>query len=383
MRALLHTVPALSGPPGARCLRPPRALWVLLATLGLLVGALGGRAPAAHAEEGWWGDLDKGLGVRLGDVLQSPERYRGRVLTFTCVFHQVEREFNPLRTRFHVERYDNVSVWPDGASIWEREAFAQDFPFLYIARAHAQRDALVQQPMYTRLEVTARIEAVVDGYPFLEVTAVRATGYKLGRQVMDLMLAGEVHGAQASADSQAVAAQKFEAALQLLPDLAPVYAARIRERLATALRRLGRDADAERVLAAAVVPPGEAGPAAVQAGGAPAAVAPAAVAAPAAAPARAAPAAPAPPVPTRLSVPPEGSPDGEPAGLPGGASVPPAAPAATVPAAEPAATVPAAAPAAPVPAAPALPSPPRVQDRPLPVPGEGPPPRRPRLQGVR
>lgn len=371
MRAALHTVID-------RVLaRVPRALPCAarrLVLLALLAVAMAGvpRA-AAEAEDGWWGDLDKGLGVRLGDVIQSPERYRGRVLTFTCVFHQVEREFNPLRTRFHVERYDNLSVWPDGTAIWEREAFAQDFPFLYIARAHAQRDALVQQPMYTRLELTARIEAVVDGYPFLEVTAVRATGYKLGRQVMDLMLAGEVHGSQASADSQAVAAQKFEAALQVLPDLAPVYAARIRERLAVALRRLGRDADAERVLAAAVAPaaaPPEAAPAA------------AAPVAPAPAPARAA-AAPVQPAlpgavaqpaatPERLAVPSVGSPDGEAEAVP--------APVPVVPV--PAVTAAPRAPAAPR-AAPVLPSPPRVQDAPLPVPGEVPPPRRPRLQGVR
>lgn len=216
--------------------------------LGLLLGLLVATPRPAQAEGGWWGDLDKGLGVRLADVVQSPERFRGRLLTFPCVFHRVEREFNPLRTRFHVERYDNVSVWPDGAPLWQREAFAQDFPFLYVARAHAQRDALVQQATYTRLEVTARIEAIVDGYPFLEVTAVRATGHKLGAQVMERMLAGEVFCSQDSQEAQELAVQRFRAALEVLPDLAPVYDLRIRERLAQALRRLGRDEEAGRLL---------------------------------------------------------------------------------------------------------------------------------------
>lgn len=354
-------------------LRWPRALVAVVLLVGALAPWAGARLPAAHADGGWWGDLDKGLGVRLGDVIQSPERYRGQLLTFTCVFHQVEREFNPLRTRFHVERYDNVSVWPDGAAIWEREAFAQDFPFLYIARAHAQRDALVQQPMYTRLEVTARIEAVVDGYPFLEVAAVRATGYKLGRQVMDLMLAGEVHGSQASADSQAVAAQKFGAALQVLPDLAPVYAVRIRERLAVALRRLGREEEAQRLLEASPAPSPDGMPPVPPVPPAPAPV-PDVVAAPPAPPAavveRPAAVGAAPPPRARVPAPAIGSPDGDEDTTPAAGST----------LAGPAATSPVAGPAA---APPQLPRPPRVVDAPLPVPGEGPPPRRPRLQGVR
>src|SRR5262245_54865912 len=92
-----------------------------------LAGALAGLAPsAARADSGWWGDLDKGQSVRLADVLAAPEAHRGRVLTFTCVFHQREKEFNPLRTRFNAERYDNVSVWPDGKALWLATDFEQD-----------------------------------------------------------------------------------------------------------------------------------------------------------------------------------------------------------------------------------------------------------------
>src|SRR5687767_1515721 len=98
--------------------------WILrLSVLGavLAVGTL--PVAPARADGGWWSDLEKGQGVRLTDVLESPDRHRGRALTFTCVFHQQEREFNPLRTRFNAERYDNISVWPDGAVLWKQDAY--------------------------------------------------------------------------------------------------------------------------------------------------------------------------------------------------------------------------------------------------------------------
>jgi len=224
--------------------------WILrLSVLGAVLAV--GRLPVAPAcaDGGWWSDLDKGQGVRLTDVLEAPDRHRGRSLTFTCVFHQQEREFNPLRTRFNAERYDNISVWPDGAVLWKQEDYARDFPFLYVARNNPQRDALLRLEGFTRIELTARIEAVVDGNPFLEVVSARVTGHRLGREVMTYMLRGEVHGRTAGAESQTLAAENFEAALRVAPDLAPIYATLVRQRLAEALRNLGRDDEAARVLA--------------------------------------------------------------------------------------------------------------------------------------
>ncbi len=230
--------------------RMPAPRWALrVGVLAALLAAGASRGAPLRADGGWWSDLDKGQGVRLADVLESPERHRGRALTFTCVFHQQEREFNPLRTRFNSERYANISVWPDGAALWKPGDFARDFPFLYVARNGPQKDELLRYETFTRLEVTARIEAVVDGSPFLEVLGARVTGHRLGRKVMDYMLRGEVYGRTAGADAQTLAAENFQGALDAAPDLAPVYVTLVRERLAEALRNLGRNDEALRVLA--------------------------------------------------------------------------------------------------------------------------------------
>lgn len=225
---------------------------VLLALALLGAGGVLGVAdlPSAQADQGWWGDLDKGQSVRLGDILASPERFRGRTLTFTCVFHRPEREFNPLRTRFNAERYDNVSVWPDAAEVWAAKGYEQDFPFLYVARSHPQRDELLRLETFTRLEVTARIEAVLSNTPFLELTAWRATGHRLGKEVVEAMTRGETYARSADPDARAIAIDNFRRALDLLPDLAPVYAERIRQRLAKALVEAGRADEAQGLSAA-------------------------------------------------------------------------------------------------------------------------------------
>ncbi len=328
----------------------------LLGLLLLGAAALDPGLRAARADQGWWGDLDKGQGVRLEDVLAAPERHRGRALTFPCVFHRAEREFNPLRTRFNAERYDNFSVWPDGSPIWVEEAFTADFPFVYVARSHPQRDALLRLEPFTRIELTARIETVLDGHPFLEVTSWRATGHRFGQRLWDLLRRAEAYAQPATPEGLPLAADILRRALDLQPDLAPVYDLRIRARLAEVLRQLGRGEEAEQVLAArgaassaaGVAPEGAAGAGPVPPGGTGGPLPPSAQ---------------APPPGPGSSI---GSPDGE-----AGAHDPLTSP------------------LAPAPGAPDTASPgsggPAVVDPPLPPPppGGAPPPRRPRLAGVR
>lgn len=242
-----------STPRPGTALRPALPLRAL-ALVALALGLAGLAPRALEADQGWWGDLDKGQNVRLGDVLAAPERHRGRSLTFVCVFHRAEREFNPLRTRFNAERYDNFSAWPDAAPLWLQKDFESDFPFLYVARSHPQRDALLRLDMFTRIELTGRIETVLDGQPFIEITSWRATGHRLGKDVMEAMLRGETYARAGGPEAQSLAAENFRRALDLHPDLAPAYALRIRSRLAEALRGLGRADEADAVLAGVAAP---------------------------------------------------------------------------------------------------------------------------------
>jgi hypothetical protein len=104
-------------------------------------------------------------------------------------------------------------------------------------------------PVFTRVEVTGRIEAVIDGSPFIEMTSFRATGHRLGKDVVDLMMRAETYSRSGELSAKEIAADNAQAALEDAPDLAPIYAVRIRARLAELLQASGRTADAERVLA--------------------------------------------------------------------------------------------------------------------------------------
>src|SRR5690349_8479432 len=88
--------------------------------------------PLATASAGWWDDLDKGEPVRLGDLTAKPDAWRGKVVTFPCIYHGFADVYQPYFTPFNAEKWLDVTVWPDGAPIWEMETFRdQDFPFLY------------------------------------------------------------------------------------------------------------------------------------------------------------------------------------------------------------------------------------------------------------
>ena len=124
---------------------PKRA--VPRATIGLLLGLVlvfSLPTASAHAGDGWWGALDEGEAVSLLDIMRSPSEFRGRTLTFFCVFHRKENYFDPMRTPFTPKRYDNFSAWPDGSPVWDEQAYVADMPFLYIPRSHEQRDDLMR-----------------------------------------------------------------------------------------------------------------------------------------------------------------------------------------------------------------------------------------------
>lgn len=221
--------------------RPLFPVWALLA-----LGALAALSPpgAQARDGGWWSALDEGLPVALSDVLANAEPYRHRTITFACIFHAREATFDPLHTPFNAERHDNFSVWPDGAPLWEDAAYRRDYPFVYIARNHPQRDALLALEPMTRIQLTGRIRAVTRAGAFFEVFAWRRTGHRLGREVVESVLRGDNYIKSGARDGYQLAARAYRDALK--PDLPPVYAQRIGARLAQTLRQLGHPEEAAR-----------------------------------------------------------------------------------------------------------------------------------------
>ncbi len=205
----------------------------------LVLFALSG---VVHAGPGWWGDLDKGAIVDLGDVIASPLRYDGKKITFFCIFRKQDTVFLQRGTPFNHQKYDNIAVWPDGSAVWDRAVYPKDFPFLYVRRAHYQRDALLKTREFTRLEITGRIRAIVQNRPFIELDSYRVTGHRLGKgTVMDVVNAN----AYSHNGNDELAVYRLMQALR--DDLPPRYDIRIRQLAAKALRRLGREEDADLV----------------------------------------------------------------------------------------------------------------------------------------
>lgn len=216
--------------------------WVL--PIVLLLGALTPTIPAASAGDGWWSGLDEGEAVSLADVVRGPEAYRHRTLTFYAVFHSAAAEYKyyPRNTAFTEARHINFSAWPDGAPVWEKRAFINDFPFLYLPRTHPQRNALATAKKGTRWEITGRIRDLVRGRPAIEVFSFRETGHRLGWGVVQNVMWGRNYAQGDTREGYQSAARRFRMALQ--PDLPPVYDIHIRKLLADTLRRLGLDDEA-------------------------------------------------------------------------------------------------------------------------------------------
>ncbi|MDF1702556.1 MAG: hypothetical protein P1V36_15505 [Planctomycetota bacterium] len=202
-------------------------------------------AVPAHAGDGWWGGLDEGEAVSLTNVLRQPQEFRGRTLTFYCVLYTAAGDYKyyPPNTAFTESNFINFSAWADGTAVWEKEAFVDNFPFLYLRRTNSQRDELVRMPRFTRLECTGRIRDIVRGRPAIEVFSFRETGHRLGKPIVDSILWGMNYAKHGTRDGYQNAARRFKEALQ--PDLPPVYAIVVRKYLADSLRALGNDAEAD------------------------------------------------------------------------------------------------------------------------------------------
>lgn len=128
---------------------------------------------AAPVSAGWWDTLFDHSIVPLERVIQSPESFRGNLVTFVVQFHRLGSIENPFFTKFESDWYTNFAVWPESAPIWEKNAYKSDFPFMFVKRGTDLAAAILQAPMYSRWVVTGRVEEVFRGKPWIDVTAVK------------------------------------------------------------------------------------------------------------------------------------------------------------------------------------------------------------------
>lgn len=209
--------------------------------LGIAAGLWLLAASASPVLGGWWDDLDKGERVRLADVVADPGPLQGKTITFPCVFRAMDEVYFPYFTSFTREKHLNLSVWLDGAPIWERESYAKDeFPFVYLGRDHPQRDEALRLAPFTRVEVTGKVKDVFRGKPWIEVAAFRVAPATLGREVVEWVKSGDAHAAR----GDYARAETFYGRALAEVTLEETYALRIRQRRGQVLRAAGKDEEA-------------------------------------------------------------------------------------------------------------------------------------------
>ena len=219
-------------------LRTLRALTACALALLLLATA------ASADDDGWWGGLAKGENVSLADVLADAGAWRGKTFTCTCIFHKMDKYYDPLRSGLNAQRYDNFALWPDGLSLWEIEDFKKTYPFFYLPKTHQQRNELMKLARFTRIQATMKIRGKIRGKPAFEVLSFRETGHRLGERAVKRVIEGDKYARMGHTN---IAASRYRDVLATHPDLPPVYNLKIRKRLADALREMGYADKAERV----------------------------------------------------------------------------------------------------------------------------------------
>ena len=235
--------------------RPRLGLLLLLVTASFAVVSV----PTARvARAGWWDDLDKGEQLKLSDLTADADRWKGKVVTFACIYHAPDSVYQPYFTSFNAEKFLNFTAWYDGAPIWEKRSFLDDeFPYLYLPRNHAQRDELLRIPSFTRIEVTGKVKDVYRQRPWIEVLGFRVTPATFGQKVVDDMKDGDAY----AANGDYVRAEGYYRRVADQVALDDVTRLRVTKRLAEARRAAGmglEPSDAGKVLGGTTMPqPGD------------------------------------------------------------------------------------------------------------------------------
>ena len=143
----------------------------LLVTLPL--SAQQQKAPPQRGAGGWWGDLFRASTVALEEVVQQPETWRGRRLSFVVQVQRRGRVRDPFHTRFEESAYISLRCWSESAPLWVRAAYEDVFEHLFLRRGSEVARSMSAAPEYSRWLVTGVVAEVVKGEPWIEAKRAR------------------------------------------------------------------------------------------------------------------------------------------------------------------------------------------------------------------
>lgn len=201
--------------------------------------------------------------VTIERMLATPQSFHSTTVRFEATWISVTNLFDTQRSHFHPERYINFSVWDARAPLWSPAARANPVVSLYMSKdlPGADRPALFKR--YQQVEIEGKIVAILDGIPWLEVTAIRPLERR--GAFTDASIA-QLEKAVQFADQEArdLADEHFAAALATdLPAPARIAVSQLRARSQMAaghfteaiatLRAILPAADADKLLAGSVL----------------------------------------------------------------------------------------------------------------------------------
>ncbi|MBL8900283.1 MAG: hypothetical protein JNM84_21810 [Planctomycetes bacterium] len=111
--------------------------------------------------------------VTLGDLLRSPEAYRGLTVRTTIAFSDLGKLENPFFTRFTNNNYMNFSAWDDLQPIWRKEEYLKSYPLLFARRTTPICDHFADAKRFDRFAVEVMVQDTFRGKPWIEVLSVR------------------------------------------------------------------------------------------------------------------------------------------------------------------------------------------------------------------
>jgi hypothetical protein len=136
-------------------------------------------AKPERPDGGWWDDVFTERTVTLTKVLASPDAYRDLPINFTVQFHQIAKTGPSFFTRFEPDSWLGFSAWSEDAPLWEKKAYENDFPHLFVRRDGADFRTVNGAAIYDRFSVSGVVRDVIKGKPWIEVTSVRRLPEKM------------------------------------------------------------------------------------------------------------------------------------------------------------------------------------------------------------
>ena len=114
--------------------------------------------------------------TQLEAITATPESFRNTEVVFEARYHRMDNLFVSVYTPFSSQDYINFSVWDDKVKLWTDEV-ATDFPLLYAPKGDNFKAVnfateFSHLKKYEKLRIAAKIAAVFDGRPYLEVISI-------------------------------------------------------------------------------------------------------------------------------------------------------------------------------------------------------------------